>query len=263
MTTRVVSDERRINDAECLFAWSRNSDSRLPMLAAFLITSAAFAIMLHSLRVDLGSYAPARDDHAALIIAGSDAIGIELKRRAREEGPFPLRFDPAGDEAVMKLQQAALDAIRFSPAPYVPRLRPLRETSTIATPSLAPAGEAVFPRRPLPAIETSVKSESRPQPMLTPISGISAAEMPRAMPEFSAEIKGKSLRDSWRFMIHVDANGRVLDCIALSGGESPATSSLVDWLRRVEFQPGTHAADRWFAIDLGIINQSPHAPDPH
>lgn len=263
MTTRVVSDERRINDAECLFAWSRNSDSRLPMLAAFLITSAAFAIMLHSLRVDLGSYALSRDDHAALILAGSDAIGIELKRRAREEGPFPLRFDPAGDDAVVKLQQAALDAIRFSPAPYVPRLRPLRETSTIATPSLAPAGEAVFPRRPLPAIETSVKSESRPQPMLTPISGISAAEMPRAMPEFSAEIKGKSLRDSWRFMIHVDANGRVLDCIALSGGESPATSSLVDWLRRVEFQPGTHAADRWFAIDLGIINQSPHAPDPH
>lgn len=263
MISRDVLDERRINDAERLFAWQRKSDLRLPMLAAFMITSAAFAFMLHSLRVDLGSYAPTRDDHAALIIAGNDAIGIELKRRAREEGPFPMRFDPADDDAVVKLQQAALDAIRFSPPPYVPTLRPLRETSTIATPSLAPAGEAVFPRRPLPAIETPVKSESRPQPMLTPISGISAAEMPRALPEFSAEINGKSLRDSWRFMIHVDVNGRVLDCIALSGGESLATSALGDWLRQVAFQTGSHAADRWFAIDLEIINQAPHAPDPH
>jgi hypothetical protein len=263
MTTHVVSDERRINDAERLFAWSRKSDSRLPMLVALMITSAAFVFMLHSLRVDLGSQAPARDDHAGLILAGSDAVGIELKRRAREEGPFPLRFDPLSDVAVVKLQQAALDAIRFYAPPYVPTLRPLRETSTIATPSLAPVGEAVFPRRPLPAIETSVKPESRPQPLLTPISGISAAEMPRALPEFSVEINGKSLRDSWRFMIHVDANGRVLDCIALNGGESPATSALGEWLRQVEFQPGTHAADHWFAIDLGIINQAPHAPDPH
>ena len=110
MTTRVVSDERRSNDAECLFAWSRKNDSRLPMLGALMITSAAFVFMLHSLRVDLGSQATTRDDHAALILAGSDAIGIELKRRAREEGPFPLRFDPLGDEAVVKLQQAALDA---------------------------------------------------------------------------------------------------------------------------------------------------------
>jgi hypothetical protein len=99
--------------------------------------------------------------------------------------------------------------------------------------------------------------------MLTPISGISAAEMPRALPEFSAEINGKSLRDSWRFMIHVDADGRVLDCIALNGGESSATSALAEWLRQVEFQPSPHAAARWFAIDLGIINQAPHAPDPH
>ena len=263
MTTRVVSDKRRIHAGEQLFAWSRKSDSRLPMLVALMITSAAFAFMLHSLRVDLGSQASTHDDHAALILAGSDAIGIELKRRAREEGPFPLRFDPAGDEAVVRLQQAALDVIRFSPPPYVPTLRPLRETSTIVSPSLAPVGEAEFPRRPLPSIEIPVKSESRPQPMLTPISGISAAEMPRALPEFFAEIKGKSLRDSWRFMIHVDANGRVLDCIALSGGESPATSALGEWLRQVEFQPATHAAARWFAIDLGIINQAPHAPDPH
>jgi hypothetical protein len=263
MTTHVVSDERRINDAERLFAWSRKNDSRLPMLVALMITCAAFAFMLHSLRVDLGSQAPTRVDHAGLILAGSDAIGIELRRRAREEGPFPLRFDPLSDVAVVKLQQAALDAIRFYAPPYVPTLRPLRETSTIATPSLAPVGEAVFPRRPLPAIETSVKPESRPQPMLTPISGISAAEMPRALPEFSVEINGKSLRDSWRFMIHVDANGRVLNCIALNGGESPATSALGEWLRQVEFQPGTHAADHWFAIDLGIINQAPHAPDPH
>lgn len=263
MTTRMVTDERRMRARERLFAWSRKNDSRLPMLVAFLTSAVAFAVVLHSLRVDLGSYTAPRINHAALILAGDDAVGIELKRRAREEGPFPMRFNPAADDAVVKLQQAALDTIRFSPPPYAPTLRPLHESGTIEAPSLAPVGEVMLPRRPLPAIENSVKFESRPQPVLTPISGISEGEMPRALPEFAAEINGKSLRDSWRFMIHADANGRVLDCIAMNGGESPATAALVEWLRKVEFAPGANAAARWFAIDLGIINQATHAPNPH
>lgn len=262
MTTRAASDEKQMDADERLFAWSRPADSRLPMLMAIGITAAAFAFMLHSLRVDLGSLSAARADHASLIFAGNDAIGIELKRRATEGGPLPMRFDPSGDDAVMKLRQTALDAIRFSPSPYALKLRPLLETSMLETPSLAPAGEAVFPRRPLPAIAAPSKSESRPQPMLTPISGISIAEMPSRLPELSAEIVDKALRDSWRFMIHVDPNGRVLDCIALNGTESPATNAIGEWLRQVEFQMQP-ADDRWFAVDLGIINQAPHAPDPH
>ena len=263
MTTHSASEHEHAHDDERLFVWLRRRDSRMPMLATCLMTAMVFAFALHSLRVDLGSYAAARADHAALILAGSDAMGIELKRRAREEGPFPLRFDPSADDALLRLQQAALDAIRFSPPPYAPTLRSLRETSSIDTPRLAPAGEAVLPRRALPAIAAPLTSESRPRPMLTPISGIRAEEMPRELPEFSVEINGKSLRDSWRFMIHVDPNGRVLDCVALNGGESTATSALAVWLRQVEFRPSADAAARWFAIDLGIVNQVSHATDPH
>jgi len=262
MTTRAASDENQMNADARLFAWSRPTDSRMPMLMAISITAVAFAFMLHSLRVDLGFIPATRADHASLIFAGNDAIGIELKRRATEDGPFPLRFDPSGDDAVMKLRQTALDAMRFSAPPYVPKLRPLLETSMLETPSLAPVGEAVFPRRPLPAIAAPSKSESRPQPMLTPISGISIAEMPSKLPELSAEIVDKALRDSWRFMIHVDPNGRVLDCVALNGTESPATTAVGEWLRQVEFQIQPAAA-RWFAVDLGIVNQAPHAPDTH
>lgn len=264
MTMPRASEKKCIDFDGHFFAWSRKRDSRMPMLAALLTTIAAFAYALYSLRVDLGSHAPAGVDHATLIIAGeNNSIGLELKRRAREEGPFPLRFDPAGDEAVATILNKALDAIRFVTPPYAPRLRPLVESSAIATPSLAAVGEAVFPRRALPAIEALAKSEARPQPMLTPISGIGIEEMPRSLPEFSGEIDSKPLRDSWRFMIHVDASGRVLDCVALNGGESPATSTLTEWLRQVEFQISPSGAVRWFAIDLGIINQARHASDPY
>ncbi|MEY5013566.1 MAG: hypothetical protein RLY69_1281, partial [Verrucomicrobiota bacterium] len=143
--------------------------------------------------------------------------------------PFPMRFNPAANDAVVKLQQSALDTIRFSPPPYAPKLRALHESAAVETPSLAPAGEVMLPRRSLSLIETPQKIESCPQPVLTPISGISAGEMPRELPEFAVQINGKSLRDSWRFMIHADANGRVLDCIALNGGESTATAALVEW----------------------------------
>ncbi|MEY5019352.1 MAG: hypothetical protein RLZ22_440 [Verrucomicrobiota bacterium] len=263
MTTRTVTDNVRALDGERIFAWPRKSDSLAPMLAAFLISAAAFAFVLHSLRIDLGSYASQRINHAALILAGDDMLSMELKRRAREEGPFPMRFNPAADDAVAKLQQTALEAMRFSPPPYAPKLRPLHESAAVETPSLAPVGEAMLPRRSLPTIETMQKMESRPQPVLTPISGISEGDMPRELPEFAMQINGKSLRDSWRFMIHADANGRVLDCIALNGGESTATAALVEWLRKVEFAPSTKSATRWFAVDLGIINQATDAPGPH
>lgn len=263
MSTPAVADDKQAEAPGLLFAWSRKSDSAMPMLFAWIITGACFAFVLHSLRIDLGSAPSTRVERASLLIAGNDAVGIELKRRAREEGPLPLRFDPTGDAALARIEEVALDALRWTPSPYVPTLRPLPDSAPLASPRLAAAGETVLPSRALPVTESLAAPESRPRPVLSPLSGITAGEMPRELPDFVGTIDAKSARDLWRFMIHADASGRVIDCIALNGGESPATAALADWLRQVEFQPVSGSADRWFVLDLGIINQAAHAPDPH
>lgn len=263
MTSPSVVNDKQPEERGLIFEWPRKRDSSVLTVAVFLVTAASFAFMLHSLRIDFGSASPLKSDRTSLMLAGNDSIGMELKRRAREEGAFPLRFDLTGDAVVTKLEEAAMRALRWSPPPYVPALRPLPESPPIENPRLAATGELVFPRRAPVNIETPAAPESRPHPVLFPLSGINASEMPRQMPEFSGVIDAKTARDSWRFMIHTNASGRVLDSIALTSDDSPVAASLSDWLRQLEFQLAPGSTERWFVLDLGIINQAPHAPDPH
>ena len=263
MTSPSVVNDKQPEERGLIFEWPRKRDSSVLTVAVFLVTAASFAFMLHSLRIDFGSASPLKSDRTSLMLAGNDSIGMELKRRAREEGAFPLRFDLTGDVVVTKLEEAAMRALRWSPPPYVPALRPLPESPPIENPRLAATGELVFPRRAPVNIETPAALESRPHPVLFPLSGINVSEMPRQVPEFSGVIDAKTARDSWRFMIHTNASGRVLDSIALTSDDSPAAASLSDWLRQLEFQLAPGSTERWFVLDLGIINQAPHAPDPH
>ncbi len=263
MTSPSVVNDKQPEERGLIFEWPRKRDSSVLTVAVFLFTAASFAIMLYYLRIDFGSTSPLKSDRTSLMLAGNDSIGMELKRRAREEGAFPLRFDLTGDAVMTKLEEAAMWALRWSTPPYVPALRPLPESSQIEKPRLAATGELVFPRRASGKIETPTAPESRPHPVLFPLSGINASEMPRQVPEFSGVIDAKTAPDSWRFMVHTNASGRVLDSIALSGDDSPAAASLGDWLRQLEFQLAPGSTERWFVLDLGIINQAPHAPDPH
>jgi len=263
MTSPSVVNDKQPEERGLIFEWPRKRDSSVLTVAVFLFTAASFVIMLHYLLIDFGSTSPLKSNRTSLMLACNDSIGMELKRRAREEGAFPLRFDLTGDAVMTKLEEAAMGALRWSTPPYVPALRPLPESSPIEKPRLAATGELVFPRRASGKIETPAAPKSRPHPVLFPLSGINASEMPRQVPVFSGVIDAKTAPDSWRFMVHTNASGRVLDSIALSGDDSPAAASLGDWLRQLEFQLAPGSAERWFVLDLGIINQAPHAPDPH
>ena len=263
MTSPSAVNDKQTDAGGLVFAWSRKTDSSMLIAAVFLVTAVGFAFALHSLRIDLGSASLMKSDRASLIFAGNDVTGMELKRRAREEGAYPLRFDLGDDAVLARVEETAMKALHWSPPPYVPALRALPESSPIEIPRLAASGVLVFPRRAPTALATPPAPESRPRPVIFPLSGINAAEMPRHMPEFSGAIDAKATREPWRFMIHTDASGRVLDSVALSGDDSPAAASLGDWLRQLEFQLSPGSADRWFVIDLGIVNQAPHAPDPH
>jgi hypothetical protein len=87
---------------------------------------------------------------------------------------------------------------------------------------------------------------------------LAAEEIPKDLPAYEGKVDATMQADSLRFMIHLDAEGAVLECVALSGGDTPeATASLTSWVRGIRFLRNPGAAPAWAALRIRFLNQSP------
>jgi hypothetical protein len=132
-----------------------------------------------------------------------------------------------------------------------------------SAPQLSSPGRPVLPRhRPLPSSRDLPKS--RPQPVLYPLAGLKATDLPENPPEFVAEVPPAMAAESWRFLVRLDAQGRVRDVVSLSGTPDAGQTALETWLRDVPFPESMDpASERWVAVGLSFINQPPHGTDSH
>jgi hypothetical protein len=259
MAKRVSMKHKRREAPEWLFPWGGLRASSFPKVFAILLAGGAFAVLLTSVRIRVAAPVPWAAPKAAVIQVLDDAEGRTLTLRAREGGPFPSRFEPAGWELASAIEQAAYQAARWRPPPYVPTLRELPEES--ALPRLAKPGAPVLPVRQPPAEPVLVAGKRMLVPVLHPLSGITAAEMPRELPPFDGEVPPAMAAAPWRFLLRVDAAGGVFDCVSLTGGDEPGKAALAAWLRRVSFKPAPAGATRWIALGLGFSNQSADGTD--
>jgi hypothetical protein len=120
-----------------------------------------------------------------VIYLRDDAEGRALTLRAREGGPFPSRFEPAQWEGMATLESAALDAVRFQPPPYQPALADLPSGNRVQDVELAARGLSFFPKRNPPSAHPQELAKLKLAPALYPLSGISAATLPEALPPFA------------------------------------------------------------------------------
>jgi hypothetical protein len=68
--------------------------------------------------------------------------------------------------------------------------------------------------------------------------------------------------EPWRFLLHLDASGRVRDVVPLAGGgDGAGAATIPNWLRRLDFPPGNDPDGRWIAIGLGFINRPADGTD--
>lgn len=254
MGKRVSIRQKRREAPEWVFPWRPLGGSRFPGTFAVLLVGALFALLLSSVRIRVTPPAPWAARKASVIHTLQDEESRALTLRAREGGPFPSRFDPAGWDGAVAIERAAFDTARWSPPPHAPVLRDLPQDEDLPLKPAAP-GEAVFPKRAPGSRPAPAATDLRPVPTLYPLSGITRAGMPDTLPPFEG---GPDPAEGWnRFLIRLDASGHVTDCVSLAGGDENGPSPLEAWLRRVTFQPEPTKPARWIAVEVGFANPLP------
>jgi hypothetical protein len=262
MATRVSRKHQRMEAPEWVFIWRRPRETTLQQTFAALAVFAVFAFFLTSVHIRVTPPTPWATQKASLIHITDDAMGRSLTLRAREGGPFPSRFDPAEWQGAAAIEQAALEVARWSPPAYVPVLRDL--AAEIAPPiAFAAKGEPTLPKLDPESLTIPAPVNLRLAPVLYPLSGITAAAMPRELPLYDGTVDAAMTAAPWRFLLRLNSLGTVLDCVSLGGGDEVGLSPLGAWLQHVPFTADPDKPSRWIAVGVGFTNQPANGPDAH
>jgi hypothetical protein len=255
MAGGMVKPRKLAGAPEWVFRWTAGKRPLLPKLFAVVLVGAAFAFFITSARIRVTALEKSTPRKASVIYLREDAEGRALTLRAREGGPFPSRFEPSQWEGMAALESSALDAVRFQPPPYVPALADLPAGNLVQNVELAAKGQSFFPKRNPPSAHPQEHPKLKLAPLLYPLSGISAATLPEALPPFAAAVDGAMSSASWRFLVRLNPDGGVAECVSLEKGGEPGAPELEAWLHKIPFKPELAKPFRWIAVGIGFTNQ--------
>lgn len=250
-----VKPHKLAGTPEWVFRWSASKTPLLPKLFALVFVGAAFAFSITSLRIRVTAMEKSAPRKASVIHLRNDAEGRALTLRAREGGPFPSRFEPSQWEGMAALENAALDAVRFQQRPYVPALADLPSGNWVQGVELAARGQSFLPKRTPPSAHPPESAKLKLAPLLYPLSGISAATLPAVLPLFEAAVDGVMSSASWRFLVRLNPDGGVAECVSLEKGGEAGAPELEAWLHQIQFKPELEKPFRWIAVGIGFTNQ--------
>lgn len=260
MTRRASMRHKRKEAPLWVFPWNGVKQSPLPKITAFLITLGVFAMMFAFVRIGIVTPTPWAGRQATLFRTLDDVEGRTLALRAREGGPFPSRFQPAHIDWLRELENQTLATAGWQPPRHEPILRDLPAMEP-PVPQLSAPGQPVMPKR-LPPNPPPAGGELRPMPALHPLAGVDVDHLPQSLPEFAGEVPPAMLAESWRFLLRLDAGGRVQEAVPLSGGANDAgASALTGWLGKIVFQPDAESEERWIAVGLSFENRTADGTD--
>jgi hypothetical protein len=234
------------------FAWMLPEASGWAAFMAILIAGALAAFLFTSLRVRVVPPPRVIERKAEVILIPSGAAGREWEIRAQEAGPFPTRFEPTAWPGFRQLEEAALASLQTN-GTRRPELHEWpAEPAVIATP-VAMKGQRVLPKvdwKPvLPPIRTGDARKGWDLE-LQRLTVLPDDAWPMVLPEFTGELDPTAAAASWRFLVQVDPDGRVEQCLMLNASSEAGGTVLEQWLRGVRFGPSAAKAG-W--IGVGIL----------
>ncbi len=260
MEGRVSIQSKRKEAPAWVFSWKPLGRPLSARWLPFFLVAGFFAMMLAYLRVQVIPPKPWSAQKASMIHASDDEQGLALALRAREGGPFPSRFEPQSWSGAAEMEQALVAAGRPEPAPYVPALRGLVHVPLPSKVSLAAEAQPMWPKR-VPADLSAIPTPTlRPTPVVYPLSAVAGVEIVGKLPAFTPAVDVAMAAESWRFLMQLDADGNVLECVSLAGGDQPGLISLTSWLRTISFKPDPKKTSRWIAVGVGFTNQVANEP---
>lgn len=255
MADGMVKPHKLAGTPQWLFRWSTSKTLLLPKLFALVFVGAAFVILITSVRIRVTALEKSSPRKASVIYLRDDAEGRALTLRAHEGGPFPSRFEPSQWEGMAALEAAALDAVRFQPQPYVPAVADLPAGNWVPQVELAAKGQSFFPKRTPPSTNPPELAKLKLAPALYPLSGEASATLPETLPPFEAAVDGAMSSASWRFLVRLNPDGGVAECVSLEKGGEAGAPELEAWLHQIQFKPELGKPFRWIAVGIGFTNQ--------
>jgi hypothetical protein len=257
MADRVSMKQKRREAPEWIFSWKRRGEPVFPKLVAVGFAVAMFGGLLGFVRIQTTTPNPWGLEKASVIHVPDTPEGRALALEARENGPSPVRFSTTDWPALLVFENEQLARLSAKMEPYEPRLRGW-EPEPATVPPLSQAGAMVLPPLPAAEVRPLLPPAGPPQPVIWPLSGITAQEVPGELPKYEGVMDAAMQADSLRFLIQLDGSGKVLECIALSGGDTPeGTASLAEWVRGIRFLRESPEGPVWAALRIRFLNQ-PH-----
>lgn len=246
----------RLRDTpKLLFSWRGREKSYFSLLTSAVLVGAIFLMVLGLVRIRVVMPKPMEPRKASVIYLTGDQEGRALALKAQEGGPFPSRFKPSQWEGMADLEAQALAATRRSDIPYVPKLRELPVDDHTPPIVLAAKGVTFFPKHPLTEISIPDGVVLKLAPVIYPLSGIAADAIPSVLPTYKSDIDSVMTSTDWRFLVCLNSNGGVVECVSLGKGGEKKSAELEDWLHQIQFQTVSEKPHRWVAVGIGFINQ--------
>lgn len=246
--------------SDLVFRWRPIKSPWIPKLLAVAFAGVAFALLM-TLRIRVDVPEKLSPQRAAVIFLGDDAQGRALTLRAQEGGPFPAKFKLSQWEGLADLERGAMEAARFQPKPYVPPMQELPKENQLQSLELAAKGQSFFPTRSSASAGSTAPAKLKLAPVLYPLAGISHESMPSGLPAFDAAVDGELASASWRFLVRLNPEGGVMECVSLEKGGEAGAPELEAWLHRIQFKPDPGKSSRWIAVGVGFTNQPADGTD--
>lgn len=255
MASTAAHRPKLMNTPEWVFPWRGRNRHFFPMILAHLLVGAVFAGLIGTVRVKIVSPKPMAPRKASLIYLTDDAQGHALALQAQEGGPFPSRFRPSQWEGMASLEAEAIAASWQPAKPYVPILRDLPKKNSILPMELAAKGETFFPKRQLATRAAPDTTKLKPTPTIYPLSGVPSEAIPTKLPPFSGTVDSAMTSASWRFLVRLNPDGGVAECVSLEKGSEKGAPELETWLHSIQFQSVSQKPFRWIAVGIYFSNQ--------
>lgn len=247
--------QKRQEAPDWIYPWKGRREPIWPRLVAVICGVLFCAGLLTFLRIETTNPSPWGLEKASVIHVLDTPEGRELALKARENGPFPVRFETSDWPQLVRFQEQQLMQLSQSHSAHRPQLRKWQEPAP-EEPPIWKSNAGVLPSLPKPAPLPEIPATGAPHPTIRPISGLAESEIPSSLPRYEGVTDAAMLSGSVRFLLRLDAEGRVTECLALSGADTiEATAGLATWLRGVRFSPKGQAGT-WAAVNLVFLNQA-------
>lgn len=255
MARGMVKPHKSAGNHQWVFRWRPLKEPLLPKLFALALVGVALMFLVSSVRVRVTGLEKSSPRKASVIFLGDDAQGRALSLRAQEGGPFPSRFLLSQWGGLAKLEAAAMESVQSQPPPYDPKIADLPQGHELKPLELTAKGERFFPSHSLTMQPPPDVGRFKLAPVLIPLSGSRSEQLPGDLPAYDAAVDAAMSSASWRFLLRLNPEGAVVECVSLEKGGEAGAPELEKWLHRIPFKPESGQPFRWIAVGVGFTNQ--------